>query len=73
MSKIFVHPIEDPEAALQCEYIGITMITSKIHIEPTGSKIGAIVHNVDPNDKISSEERKLLRTTFILSTENFAE
>ena len=49
------------------------MITSKIHIEPTGSKIGAIVHNVDPNDKISSEERKLLRTTFILSTENFAE
>ena len=22
MSKIFVHPIEDPEAALQCEYIG---------------------------------------------------
>ena len=49
------------------------MSTSNIHIEPTGSKIGAIVHNVDLNDKISSEERKLLRTIFFLSTENFAE
>ena len=31
------------------------MSTSNIHIEPTGSKIGAIVHNVDLDDKSSSE------------------
>ena len=38
------------------------MKNSRIYIKPTGSKIGAIVHNVDLNNKISPEEHNILQT-----------
>ena len=38
---------------------------SRVSIKPTGSKIGAIVHNVDLNTRISLEEKKLLQTALI--------
>tara|TARA_B100001013_G_scaffold150097_1_gene89150 strand:- start:885 stop:1733 length:849 start_codon:yes stop_codon:yes gene_type:complete len=38
------------------------MKTSRVYIKPTGSKIGAIVHNVDLNNKISPEEHNILQT-----------
>jgi len=33
------------------------MQISRVSIEPTGSKIGAMVHNVNLNNKISLEEK----------------
>ena len=38
------------------------MENSRVSIEPTGSKIGAIVHNVDLNKEISPEEKTILQT-----------